>query len=258
MERRALLEAVLTRDRAILAACLTAVALLAWLYILSGAGMDMSMPGMVMAPMAWSPATILLMFAMWWVMMIAMMVPSAAPTVLLFAALQGKKGSAGQPSIGATSFVSGYLAVWAIFSALATGLQWGLETVGLMAMDMRLSSPQLGGAVLLAAGLYQVTPIKAACLRHCQSPVMFLSSHWRPGAGGAFLTGAQHGIYCLGCCWVLMALLFVGGIMNLLWIAGLAVYVGYEKLVGGAGWTLWATGAILCVAGLVLLSGVLT
>lgn len=255
MDRHGLLEAFLGRDRLLLIVCLVAIATLSWLYILSGAGMDMSMPGMVMAPMAWSPATAALMFAMWWVMMIAMMVPSAAPTILLFSAIQRKKAASGPAIVGGSTFLAGYLAVWAGFSVLATGLQWGLESLGLMAMDMRLSSRVLGGAILLAAGLYQFTPIKTACIRHCQSPVLFLSSNWRPGASGALLMGARHGLYCLGCCWVLMALLFVGGAMNLLWIAGLAVYVGVEKLTAGTVWTPRVAGAGLCVAGVAMLAG---
>ena len=255
MQRRAHIESLLARDRRIVVASLTGVALLAWGYILAGAGMDMSMPGMVMAPMAWSPAVALLMLAMWWVMMIAMMVPSAAPTILLFAKIQAGKAAGGPASIGAATFLAGYLVIWAAFSALATGLQWGLEHIGLMAMDMRLSSPLLAGAILLTAGLYQFTPIKAACLKHCQNPVLYLSTHWKPGAGGAFLMGARHGVYCLGCCWFLMALLFVGGIMNLLWVAGLAAYVALEKLTSGTVWLPRAVGAALCVAGFAVLSG---
>ncbi|KAB2911078.1 MAG: DUF2182 domain-containing protein [Hyphomicrobiaceae bacterium] len=255
MEKRAHIESLLGRDRWIIAACLTGVALLAWAYILAGAGMDMSMPGMVMAPMTWSPAVALLMFIMWWVMMIAMMVPSAAPTILLFAKIRASKAATDQASIGAATFLAGYLVIWGAFSALATGLQWGLERIELMAMGMRLSSPLLAGTILLTAGLYQFTPIKAACLKHCQSPVLFLSTHWRRGAAGAFLMGTRHGIYCLGCCWVLMALLFVGGIMNLLWVAGLAAYVALEKLTSGTIWLARAIGAALCGAGVVALSG---
>ncbi len=253
METRTHIEGLLSRDRWIVVVCLAIVAILAWAYILMGAGMDMSMPGMVMAPMAWSPAVALQMLAMWWVMMIAMMVPSAAPTVLLFSKIQAGNTAGGEASIGAATFLAGYLAVWGVFSALATGMQWGLDRLGLIAMDMRLASPWLAGALLIAAGLYQFTPIKAACLKHCQSPVLFLSTHWKPGATGALWMGARHGAYCLGCCWGLMVLLFVGGIMNLLWVAGLAVYVALEKWTSGMAWLAPTMGAALCAAGLTLL-----
>jgi predicted metal-binding membrane protein len=255
MEKPTLIEGLLSRDRGIVAACLGAILLLSWLYILSGAGMDMSMPGMVMAPMAWSPVTAMLMLAMWWVMMIAMMVPSAAPMVMLMSAVESRKDPSGRPVIRVAIFLAGYLAAWGAFSALATALQWGLEAAGLMAMGMRLSSPRLGGAILLAAGLYQFTSIKLTCLRRCQSPLIFLSSHWRPGAGGAFQMGAHHGVYCLGCCWILMLLLFAGGIMNLLWIAGLALYVAVEKLLGRNARVARAAGVALCLAGLAVLGG---
>lgn len=249
------LEGLLGRERRIVVACLTIVSALAWAYVLMGAGMDMSMPGMVMAPMEWSPAVALIMLAMWWVMMIAMMVPSAVPTILLFSKIEAAKAARGQAAIATAVFVAGYLVVWGAFSVLATGLQWSLDRLGLMAMDIRLASAPLAGGLLLAAGLYQFTPIKRACLRHCQSPVLFLSTHWRPGPKGAFLMGAHHGAYCLGCCWMLMALLFVGGIMNVLWIAGLAIYVALEKWASRSAWLSRTVGMALCAAGIAVLGG---
>jgi predicted metal-binding membrane protein len=249
MSQTSTLELVLRRERWVIAGCLASVVILAWAYIVAGAGMDMSMPGMVMAPMTWSPATAILMFAMWWIMMIAMMVPSAAPTVLLFSAIGRKQTASGHQAVGAGIFLVGYLAVWAGFSFVATALQWGLELLGLMAMDMKTSSQMLGGIILLAAGVYQFTPIKTVCLRHCQSPVLFLSGHWQSGAAGAFRMGFWHGAYCLGCCWFLMALLFVGGVMNLVWIAVLAVYVALEKLLAGSSWLSRGAGAGLALAG---------
>jgi predicted metal-binding membrane protein len=127
--------------------------------------------------------------------------------------------------------MSGYLVVWTGFSALATTLQWALEQATLLSAMMVSTSPLLGGALLITAGAYQMTPLKQACLIHCRSPVQFLSSHWRKGTGGAFRMGLAHGLYCLGCCWVLMVLLFVGGVMNLLWIAALAGFVLAEKII---------------------------
>lgn len=243
-----IVEGIIRRDRTIVAAGLAAVVVLAWAYLVAGAGMDMSMPGMVMAPAAWSPAYGLLLFLMWWIMMIAMMAPGVAPTVLLYATIQ-RRQAATNPAIATALFLAGYLVMWAAFSVLATLSQWGLGLVGLMSMDMRLASALLGGTILVAAGLYQFTAVKAACLHHCQSPILFLSQHWRNGSGGAFRMGVRHGAYCMGCCWFLMVLLFFTGVMNLAWIAGLAIYVALEKLLPLGPWLCRVAGAALVVLG---------
>jgi predicted metal-binding membrane protein len=227
------LEYLLRRDRLIVAVGLATVVALAWAYLATGAGMDADMAGMPMdmsMPMPWSPSYAALVFVMWWVMMIAMMVPSAAPTVLLFTTIRRKQDASARPFAEGWIFVGGYLLIWAGFSLIATLAQWGLEHAGLLSMAMASTSAALGGVILLAAGLYQFTPVKNACLRSCQSPVLFLSRYWRPGAGGALRMGLRHGSYCLGCCWFLMGLLFVSGVMNLVWIAGIALYVAGEKL----------------------------
>ena len=171
------------------------------------------------------------MFTMWWVMMAAMMLPSAAPILLLFARINRKEKSAGRPFIPTGIFAAGYLVAWGAFSALATGLQWALERLGLLSPMMVTTSYWLGGAILLTAGVWQLTPIKGICLRHCRSPMGFLVQSWRPGRSGAFRMGLEHGSFCLGCCWFLMGLLFFGGIMNLFWIIGLAAFVLLEKTV---------------------------
>ncbi len=230
MTETSALELVLRRDRAIVAAGIAGVVALAWLYLVTGAGIDMSMAGMPMEPMPWSPLYAALVFAMWCAMMIAMMVPSAAPMVLLFTAIKRKQGVSAHPSAEAGVFLGGYLLIWTGFSLVATLAQWGLERAGLLSMAMENTSRVLGGVILLAAGLYQLTPIKYACLRYCQSPVLFLSQHWRPGSVGALWMGLRHGGYCVGCCWFLMTLLFISGVMNLVWIAGIALYVAFEKL----------------------------
>jgi predicted metal-binding membrane protein len=253
------LEYLLRRDRLIVAVGLAAVVALAWVYLATGAGMDTSMADMSMdmdmdMPMPWSPAYAVLAFVMWWVMMIAMMVPSAAPAVLLFTTIRRKQEASVRPSVEAWIFVGGYLLIWAGFSLVAILAQWGLERAGLLSMAMASTSAVLGGVLLLAAGLYQFTPVKSACLRYCQSPVLFLSRYWRPGASGALRMGLRHGGYCLGCCWFLMALLFVSGVMNLVWIAGIALYVACEKLLPLGHRLSRAAGMALIVSGTIVLA----
>src|SRR5262245_38413984 len=187
-------------------------------------------------------------------MMIAMMQPSAAPMVLMHAAIGRKYQKAGRP-LGTTAvFVAGYLTVWMAFSLVATAAQWGLESSGIVTGMMEVASPAIAGLVLVSAGLYQLTPLKGACLKHCQQPLTFVIHHWRTGMAGAFRMGLEHGCYCLGCCLFLIALLFVGGIMNLIWIAGIAIYVGIEKFAVGHRWLTIATGVVLIVAGLVMIA----
>jgi predicted metal-binding membrane protein len=216
---------------------------------------------MVMAPARapWTPASFVLMALMWAVMMVGMMTPSAAPLVLLYARVGRQSAEAGRPLASAGWFVAGYLAAWTLFSIAATFAQWGLEQAALLTPMMRTASEPLGGAVLVLAGLYQWSTLKASCLAHCRSPLAFLQEHggFRREAGGAFRLGLHHGVYCVGCCWMLMALLFVGGVMNVLWIAGLAVLVLVEKatpvgrtIARVAGAVLLAAGAWLLLAGL--------
>jgi predicted metal-binding membrane protein len=259
------LESVLKRDRVVVMAGLTLVVLIAAVYTVTGVGMNMSaltmtrmaveMPGMAMRAAEWSAGYALVVFLMWWVMMVAMMVPSAAPMVLVHAAIGRKQAKAGRPLAATAVFLTGYLTVWAGFSLVATALQWGLESAGVVTGMLDIARPEIAGLVLVAAGLYQLTPVKQACLRHCQHPLTFILHHWRPGAMGAFRMGVEHGGYCLACCWFLMALLFVGGIMNLIWIAGIAVYVGIEKFAAGRRWLTIATGVLLLAAGLRMAAG---
>lgn len=230
------LERILKRDRQIVIGGLVFVSLASWLYILTGAGMDtgemtpMSGGAMLMMKLAWTPAYFALMLVMWWVMMVAMMLPSAAPMVLLFATVNRKSRQHGRPFTPTSFFATGYLIAWGGFSLFVVLLQWGLERLTLLSLMMQTTSLYLGAGLLIAAGVYQLTPLKQACLRHCQSPLQFIAYHWRPGSRGALLMGLEHGFFCLGCCWVLMLLLFYGGVMNLWWITGLALYVLIEKL----------------------------
>jgi predicted metal-binding membrane protein len=171
---------------------------------------------------------------MWVAMMAAMMLPSAAPTVLLVAALAWERPASSNLPAAAILFASGYLRVWCGFSFAATLLQWGLDEFGLLSETMAFGNSILASTVLIAAGVYQWTPLRDTCLRHCRLPTEFLIRYWRPGSLGAVLTGVRHGLFCFGCCWMLMALLFVGGVMNLAWIGVIALFVLLEKTMHGA------------------------
>lgn len=254
------LERLLRHDRNVVIGALVVVTLLAWIYTVTGVGMMMS--AIEMSPAPWEtgqpqvhaamPMTglkhLLLLTAMWWVMMVAMMLPSAAPVILLTAALN-RRSLSGRPPYGSTaSFTIGYLLVWLLFSVLATAAQHLLASSGLLSGLMQSNSEYLTAGLLLAAGAWQFTSIKQACLRHCRSPIEFVTRHRRPGNGGALLMGIHHGSYCLGCCWFLMALLFVGGVMNLFWIVGLVLFVLLEKLIFRGKRFSYAAGAGLMIA----------
>lgn len=255
-----------TRGDAVVLAAVACVVVLSGLYTVAGIGTGMSaiemtrMAGPVGAPMQmaaapeWTAAYAALIFVMWWFMMIAMMTPSAAPVLLLYTAIKTTGPQAGQAPLLGLLFLGGYLLAWAAFSAIATVLQWWLETTGLSdGSMMSLSSRTLGGVLLLAAGAYQFTPCKHACLSNCRMPVDFLTAHHRTGLAGAALMGAHHGFFCLGCCWALMLLLFAGGIMNLYWITGLALYVLLEKHLARPQLLTACSGVLLMLAGLFLL-----
>jgi len=207
---------------------------------------------MVMQP-EWTLAYGGVIFAMWAVMMVAMMLPSAAPVILLAAALDRQRDAARTPA-RSTLFTAGYMVVWLEFSLGATLLQWGLDAAGLLSPTMAAANRMLTGGVLVAAGLYQWTPLKDACLTHCRSPIGFLMQHWRPGGLGALATGLRHGLFCLGCCWMLMGLLFVGGLMNLLWVAALALLVLMEKTLPWGGRMSRVTGIVFAVWGIATLA----
>ena len=256
-----LLEAVLRRDRLVLVTGLVVVLGMAWGWLLSGAGMGMSavemtamagMDGWLMQPVVWTPAYAALIFAMWWVMMVAMMLPSAAPVLLLFVRVNRKDKAAGAPLVPTIVFATGYLLSWGGFSAVATALQWAMESARLLSPMLVTTNRWLGAAILVAAGLWQLTPLKAACLRHCRTPLGFLIGHWRAGQLGALRMGFEHGAYCLGCCWFLMALLFFGGVMNLYWIAGIGVFVLLEKTVPHGHWLARLAGLALIGWGVAL------
>ncbi|HSV69200.1 MAG TPA: DUF2182 domain-containing protein [Methylibium sp.] len=246
-----LIDGALRRDRLLVAGCLLVAIVLSWAWLYSGAGMMEEMGDMLM-PMSsgpWSAGHALLVLAMWAVMMAAMMLPSAAPMILLHGTLARRRAEGGDPALASGAAAAGYLAVWAAFSVAATALQYGLEQAALLSPMMETTSRVLAGAVLVAAGLYQWTPLKQACLRHCRSPLDFVLAHWRPGWRGAFAMGLRHGVVCTGCCGLLMLLLFVGGVMNLAWIAGIALFVGVEKLGPGGPWVGRIAGTLLVAWG---------
>ena len=257
------IERVVKRDRAIVLGALVSVVALSWAYVLSGAGMSMSAfemtrmstgkGGMAMMPAVWDIGYAGVMFLMWWVMMIAMMLPSATPMVLLFAAVNRKQKQKGNPYVATTHFASAYVIVWAGFSVVAVALQWGLEALALLSPMLTSASVVFGGGLLLSAGIYQLTPIKQACLKNCRSPLQFMMTRWRSGADGAFRMGVEHGAYCVGCCWFLMGLLFFGGVMNLYWIIGLAVFVLMEKTIPAGHWFSYGVGVLLILCGIVVL-----
>jgi predicted metal-binding membrane protein len=213
------------RERAVILAALAGVTALSWLYLAHLArGMD-GMPDMPAMSMS-----AVLAFLMWWVMMIGMMLPGALPMTLTFATVNRRRRELGTPYVPTAVFVAGYLLAWGAFSLAATGAQWWLEHAALMKPMRHLASPLAGGLLFIAVGLYQLAPLKHACLRRCRSPLAFVLERWHDGTAGALRMGAEHGAYCLGCCAFLMALLFVGGVMNLLWAAAIAAFVLVEKL----------------------------
>jgi predicted metal-binding membrane protein len=250
-----LLTGLLRHRHAIVFGALATVTALAWAYLLLGGGIEtemMDMGGgqtMAMLP-AWSPTYAVLISVMWWVMMVAMMLPTAAPTVLLVTSLAWDR-IANPNLVPATAllFASGYLLVWCGFSLAATLLQWSLDNAGLLSERMAFGDAILASTVLIAAGVYQWTPLKDACLRHCRSPSEFLFRHLRLGLLGAVGTGVRHGLFCLGCCWMLMALLFVGGLMSLTWVGAIALFVLVEKTIPWGDWISGIGGALLVLWG---------
>jgi len=249
---------------------LVLISALAWAYTIAGVGLEMNahavtghaggatqISGETMATPAieWTLAQAWAMLAMWWIMMVAMMLPSAAPIILLAAELN-RRSRAERAPFGATgAFAGGYLLVWLFFSIVAVAAQYALQAGGLLSPMMQGTSKYLTGSLLFAAGLWQLTPVKRACLRHCRSPVEFLTSCRRSGNKGALHMGAAHGIYCVGCCWILMALLFAGGVMNPYWIVALTLYVLLEKLFPRGEGIARIAGAALIVSALVVFSG---
>lgn len=262
------IETLLRRERLIVCIGLALLMALSWSWVLVGSGTGMSALAMstwtfpppvhAAALSDWNAAHAIVMFFMWWIMMIAMMTPSAAPTILLYARAYRHENRAGkieQPSPQTFAFALGYLVAWLGFSLVATGLQWALERAGILHATMMWSiEPLATASLLLAAGVYQLTPSKSVCLEHCRSPAQFLAANFQPGARGALRMGMRHGAFCLGCCWLLMALLFAGGIMNLVWIAGLSIIVLVEKILPHGPAIARTLGVVMVATGLLVLA----
>lgn len=253
------MDKALNRDRVAVLAALAGVVALAWAYlaytVLAQPAMDMDAVAMAaMPPPDWDAGYFAATLAMWMVMMVGMMLPSAAPAVLLFDALQ-QRGDAAHRGHGATAlFGAGYLIAWSAFSVLATTAQWALSSAMLLSAMMTSRSAVFAGLLLVVAGAYQFTPLKTVCLSQCRSPAEFLVRHHRPGPFGPVRMGLQHGLQCIGCCWALMALLFAVGVMNLLWVAALAIFVFIEKLASVGPLVGRASGILMVCAGLVLMA----
>ena len=243
-------------------AALAALALLAWAYLAwlaASPAMDMPMDGGAMmspAPASWSVSDFLLMLSMWSVMMVGMMTPSVAPMILVYARVGRQASARGTPFAPAAWFASGYLLAWLGFAMAATALQWTLEQALLLTPMLAAASPILGALLLIAAGIYQWSPLKNSCLSQCQSPFAFIQRHggFRGDRSGSVALGLRHGTYCIGCCWALMVLLFVGGVMNLLWIAALAALVLAEKLIPGSLFQRLTGVALVAAGGALLIS----
>ena len=258
-----MLEAALRKDKYIVVAGLAAITLLAWAYLvyltpgMSRMDSVAELGGMAMGQMSvgFGTVDIALMFLMWAVMMVGMMVPSAAPMILAFAHINRRRRENGNPYVPTAVFLSGYLLVWAAFSVAATLVQFAL-IFAILSFHITAAGSVIGGILLLAAGLFQLSPLKSVCLRHCRTTMAFITNDWREGRRGALLMGLHHGGHCLGCCWALMGLLFLLGVMNLLWIAALAAFVLVEKVAPAGPWVGRAAGIGMLAWGFWLLAGV--
>jgi predicted metal-binding membrane protein len=254
----------LRRDRWVMLTGLGGITAAAWMYLVvearpMSAGMSERSMAHAMQSMVqvqpWAAAELAPRLLMWAVMMVAMMVPTAAPMTLVYAAVARKAAREDRPVAPTFVFVAGYLAIWALFSVAATAAQSSLDQLALLSPTMVSASPVLGSGLLIGAGVYQLTPYKQACLAHCRAPAHFISHKWRGGFAGAFRMGLELGTYCLGCCWILMGLLFVGGLTSLFWIAAIAVFILLEKTMPFAEIGGRVVGVAMIVVGLVSLAG---
>lgn len=239
------------KERLFLSFGIAVLVILSWAYLVSmdmDMHMGMHMDGMP-SPMSWGLSEFLMLLVMWAVMMVAMMLPSALPMILAFLTVNQKRRGTSRRVIPPYIFIAGYLAIWTAYSVAAAGLQWLLHERALISSAMTIHDSYLAGGILIASGLFQFTPLKNACLDNCRSPLSFLLSEWREGYWGAFIMGLRHGGYCVGCCWALMLLLFVSGVMNIFAVAVIAAFVLVEKLVARATPFVYTSGLLLFLTG---------
>lgn len=248
------IEATLRRDRDVVAASLVVVVALAWIYIWrDAAAMGAMGPGTSGMPYASAAGMLVPIFLMWAIMMVGMMLPAASPTILLYGTLVRKNGERGTVLPAVWVFTSGYILVWTGFSLAIAVLQMLLHQLALVTPMMVSASPELSAAILVCAGIYQWSPLKQSCLRKCRNPMEFFITRWRPSALGAFRMGVEHGTYCVGCCWMLMTLLFVAGVMNLFWVVLITGLVLAEKVLPLRRITSGIASIVLLLCGLILL-----
>jgi predicted metal-binding membrane protein len=258
------IETLLKRDRRIVLVSLAVLTLLAWVYLFRFAGtMSMApskpdmpgMPGMAPTLPVWTTSDFALVFVMWAVMMVGMMTPSATPMILSYARVARQAAKDGRPLAATGWFAAGYLLGWTTFSLIAAIVQGTLERLAWLTPMMTAASQRIGGVVLIAAGVYQFASLKYSCLSQCQSPFAFIQARggFKPGVSSPLRLGFRHGLYCIGCCWALMALLFAVGVMNIFWIAAIAIFVLLEKSVPAGRLIARVSGAGLVMAGIWLL-----
>ena len=248
---------LVNRDRAVVLFVLSSVALCAWLYMLN---MSPGIGGIITGEsspcmMQWGLTDVFLLFVMWSVMMMAMMLPSAMPMFLMFASVHRLRMDCRDPIKINTAFISGYIFVWIVYSAAATMAQWGFHAASMMSHTMVITSPLVGGVLLITAGVFQWTPFRDSCMTKCRSPLGFFMTEWRKGKRGALIMGLRFGVFCVGCCWLLMTLSLVLGVMNLLWMAALTVYMVVERSSVGGKWLSRAAGLVFIVWGFVVIVG---
>lgn len=247
------------KDRLIIFSGLAVITVFSWAYMIhmamnmTGTGMTMTKPCL----MHWGIGDIIHLFVMWTIMMAAMMLPAATPMIMIFVTVNGQQSNGENPLIPTWFFILGYLAVWTAYSAVATLAQWGLHLSALLTHHMVITSPLLGGLLLIAAGIFQWTPFRDACMSKCRSPLGFLMTEWREGRRGALIMGLKAGLFCVGCCWLLMILSFVLGVMNMIWMAALTAFMLLEKITDNK-WLSRTAGLILVAWGLWILGRVIS
>jgi predicted metal-binding membrane protein len=244
-------------ERSLVFSSLVLIIILSWVYMLHmGWGNSRTGPEMTLACASHlDPGDLVHYFVMWTIMMAAMMFPAATPMILMFTAVNGQRREDRSPLIPTGIFVLGYFLVWTVYSGLASLIQWGLHLWALLTHDLVITRPLWGGLLLIAAGVFQWTPFRDACMSKCRSPIGFLMAEWREGRRGALIMGVKHGLNCVGCCWLLMLLSFVLGIMNMVWMAVLTLFMVVEKVYPESQWVSRTAGFILVAWGLIVTLG---